>query len=286
MDTPTGIWSQVELAGHVCRTYEPAVAQPAQLHGHLSPLQRGRVAAQLSGIRARVRSLRPARHRTRHRAKLVDRPHLARVRRQRFPPNRMCSTMSCPTSPNRWNAAPPQLALLGVSMGGQGALRMAYKYPNIFPTVAAISPAIDFQKRIDEGVDPGLEFMYRDAEEARQDTALLAHPSAQLAAEPVLLLRPDRLPLARLGRPAADETLARSACRSNATWKPKPAATASSTRATWPRARSVSSPHDSTKNAAAWSSDALRYRIAPACGCRWLRDAAGFSTSLGVISRY
>ena len=76
-----------------------------------------------------------------------------------------------------WNARPPQLALLGVSMGGQGALRMAYKYPNIFPTVAAISPAVDFQKRIDEGIDPGLDEMYRDAEDARQDTATLhIHP--------------------------------------------------------------------------------------------------------------
>ena len=77
----------------------------------------------------------------------------------------------------RWDARPPQLALLGVSMGGQGALRMAYKHPNIFPTVAAISPAIDFQKRIEEGVDPGLEAMYRDPEDARQDSALLhIHP--------------------------------------------------------------------------------------------------------------
>jgi S-formylglutathione hydrolase FrmB len=77
----------------------------------------------------------------------------------------------------RWGARPPQLALLGVSMGGQGALRIAYKHPEVFPTVAAISPAIDFQKRIEEGIDPGLEEMYRDAEDARQDTALLhVHP--------------------------------------------------------------------------------------------------------------
>ena len=76
-----------------------------------------------------------------------------------------------------WNARPPQLALLGISMGGQGRFAMAYKHPNLFPTVAAISPAIDFQKRIDEGVDPGLEYMYGDAEAARQDTALLhIHP--------------------------------------------------------------------------------------------------------------
>jgi S-formylglutathione hydrolase FrmB len=77
----------------------------------------------------------------------------------------------------RWGARPPQVALLGISMGGQGALRMAYKYPDVFPTVAAISPAIDFQKRIEEGVDPGLAQMYRDAEDARQDSALLhIHP--------------------------------------------------------------------------------------------------------------
>jgi S-formylglutathione hydrolase FrmB len=62
-------------------------------------------------------------------------------------------------------------------MGGQGALRLAYKHPQVFPTVAAISPAVDFQKRIVEGVDPALEEMYRDAEDARQDTALLhIHP--------------------------------------------------------------------------------------------------------------
>jgi S-formylglutathione hydrolase FrmB len=82
-----------------------------------------------------------------------------------------------PYAAERWGAKPPQLALLGVSMGGQGALRMAYKHPHVFPTVAAISPAIDFQKRIDEGVDPGLDFMYGDAETARQDSALLhIHP--------------------------------------------------------------------------------------------------------------
>lgn len=75
-----------------------------------------------------------------------------------------------------WNVAPPQIALLGTSMGGQGALRLAYKHPNIFPIAAAISPAIDYHLRIDEG-DPTLSQMYRDAEQARQDTATLhIHP--------------------------------------------------------------------------------------------------------------
>jgi pimeloyl-ACP methyl ester carboxylesterase len=76
----------------------------------------------------------------------------------------------------RFGASPPQIALLGTSMGGQGALRFAYKHPNTFPIAAAISPAIDYHVRYDEG-DETIRQMYRDKEDARQDTALLhIHP--------------------------------------------------------------------------------------------------------------
>lgn len=76
----------------------------------------------------------------------------------------------------RFGTEPPRIALLGTSMGGQGALRLAYKHPNIFPTVAAISPAIDFHKRYNEG-DETIPQMYEDPEAARQETALLyIHP--------------------------------------------------------------------------------------------------------------
>ena len=75
-----------------------------------------------------------------------------------------------------WECQPPQIALLGASMGGQGALRFAYKYPDIFPVVSSVFPAIDFHMCIEEG-DPVLSKMYRDAEDARQDTATLhIHP--------------------------------------------------------------------------------------------------------------
>lgn len=75
----------------------------------------------------------------------------------------------------RFDAIPPRIALLGTSMGGQGALRLAYKHPNTFPVVAAISPAIDYQCYYAE--DELLQEMYAEAEAVRQDTATLhIHP--------------------------------------------------------------------------------------------------------------
>lgn len=71
----------------------------------------------------------------------------------------------------RFSVSPPGIGLLGTSMGGQGALRLAYQHPATFPVVAAISPAIDYQIRFDE--DEVLQQMYRDPEAARQDTAIL-----------------------------------------------------------------------------------------------------------------
>ena len=64
----------------------------------------------------------------------------------------------------------------GGQHGRAGALRLAYKYPNTFPITAAFFPSIDYQIRIEEG-DQLLSQMYRDAEDARQDTATLhIHP--------------------------------------------------------------------------------------------------------------
>jgi S-formylglutathione hydrolase len=71
--------------------------------------------------------------------------------------------------------APPAIALLGVGMGGQGALRLAYRFPEQCPIVAAVAPTIDFQIWLGRGLP--LDDMYPTAEAARQDTATLAmHP--------------------------------------------------------------------------------------------------------------
>ena len=172
----TGTWSEINVAGHMCRVYEPAQPSPHNfvviyLHCSEGASLRGYPAFVREFDRYGLRAIEPLTGRS----WWTDRvwPEFdASISAEAYVVDRVL-----PNIAERWNARPPQLALLGVSMGGQGALRMAYKYPNVFPTVAAISPAIDFQKRIEEGVDPGLEAMYRDAEDARQDTATLhIHP--------------------------------------------------------------------------------------------------------------
>ena len=75
-----------------------------------------------------------------------------------------------------WDAQPPRIGLLGVGMGGQGGLRLSFKYPDTFPLVAAITPFIDHQWCWQ---DPHslLDQMYQNQEAVRQDTATLhIHP--------------------------------------------------------------------------------------------------------------
>jgi pimeloyl-ACP methyl ester carboxylesterase len=170
-----GLWIDVEAAGRVCRAYEPA--NPSQyaytviyLHGvHGGKLEDHRPFVDLLerfGLRAICPMVGPC--------WWTDRICLQfdeKLTAERYLVDRVM-----PLIEDRWGASPPRVALLGTSMGGQGALRLAYKYPDVFPVVAAISPAIDFHLKIDEG-DAILSRMYRDAEQARQDTATLhIHP--------------------------------------------------------------------------------------------------------------
>jgi S-formylglutathione hydrolase FrmB len=176
MSESAGNWSGITLLDHPCRIFEPAEPSPhgytvVYLHCSRSASLRGYPAFTREFERFGLRVIEPVSGLS----WWTDRiwPEFdSNITAERYVLERVV-----PYVAERWDAQPPRLALLGVSMGGQAALRMAYKHPNVFPTVAAISPAIDFQKRIEEGIDPGLDVMYRDIEDARQDTATLhIHP--------------------------------------------------------------------------------------------------------------
>jgi pimeloyl-ACP methyl ester carboxylesterase len=80
----------------------------------------------------------------------------------------------------RWSLPPNAVALAGVGMGGQGALRLAFRHPERFPIVAAVDASIDHYERYGEGSP--LDEMYPSREHCRQDSAILhIHPARQPA---------------------------------------------------------------------------------------------------------
>jgi S-formylglutathione hydrolase FrmB len=171
-----GTWSEVQVAGHICDIYEPArrSEQPGAvmyLHGvHLARLAENEVFS---------------RELERHGLPLVA-PRTARS----WWTDKICPEFDAqisaeryvlehvvPYVQERWNVSPPLVALLGTSMGGQGALRLAFRHPRTFPISAALAPAIDYQMRFNQPDEETLPQMYPDAESARQDTATLhVHP--------------------------------------------------------------------------------------------------------------
>jgi pimeloyl-ACP methyl ester carboxylesterase len=169
-----GTWSEETINGHRCDLYDPPVKND---HGYMI--------IYLHGV---------------HSNRLVDKPRFCEVfdrfgmsvvaphTQRSWWTDRICSEFDgqvtaerhlidhvLPFVEERCSSKPPRIGLLGTSMGAQGGLRFSYKYPNLFPVVAAIAPAIDYHIRYDE--DDVLQEMYPDPETARQDTALLhIHP--------------------------------------------------------------------------------------------------------------
>ena len=104
--------------------------------------------------------------------------------------NRVCSEFDSTQTPHdwiretviplveeQWGITSPHIALLGISMGGQGALQLAFSDARQFPVVAAIAPAVDFHQLHGAGLP--LDEIFEDLEDARQHTVVLnLHPLA------------------------------------------------------------------------------------------------------------
>lgn len=174
MSDIAGTWTSERIAGHPADVYEPPERN-----------EHGFVAIYLHGV---------------HLGRLVDKPDWCRqfdrhglpvvapMTQRSWWTDKICPEFDpevsaerhlldnvLPFVEQRFAAQPPRIALVGTSMGGQGALRMAFKYPQTFPIAAAVAPAIDYQQVFDDYET--LPAMYRDEEQARQDTALLhVHP--------------------------------------------------------------------------------------------------------------
>lgn len=174
MNQTLGTWSQVEIAGKLADVYEPV--QPhdpgrvvLHLHGHgLTTLKDNPV---YSGELERhgLRAICP------HGQRSWWGTRICQEFDAELTPHRFLREKVLPYIDERWGVRPPAIALTGISMGGQGALRLAYRHPRDFPVVAAISPAVDFH--IWHGRGLPLDEMYPTKESARQETATLElHP--------------------------------------------------------------------------------------------------------------
>lgn len=71
----------------------------------------------------------------------------------------------------RWSLPANALAIAGISMGGQGAFRIGFRYPEWFPAVGSIAGAFDYHEWYGRGTP--IDQMYPERERCRLDTAIL-----------------------------------------------------------------------------------------------------------------
>lgn len=167
-----GVWLRETIAGKVADIYEPTGARPRfgviYLHG--------------AGLETLVDK--PAF------TQLFDRYAIACVcphGGQSWWTDRICRDFDATTSPERhlldrvvpyfdtrWRIVPRGIGLLGVSMGGQGALRLAFRHPRVFPVAAGIASAFEYHEWYGQGTP--LDTLYDSKEQCRQDTAILHVP--------------------------------------------------------------------------------------------------------------
>jgi pimeloyl-ACP methyl ester carboxylesterase len=172
----SGVWSEHQLAGHSCDIFEPGGQSESQfvvLYLHGARLQRlvdeSAFAAEFDRHGLRVIAPRSGRSWWTDKVCSEFDPQLST--------HRYLLEQVVPYIAQRWEVRPPAIGLLGTGMGGQGALRLAFKQPRLFPVVAALSPAIDYYQQWNDPDSAMLWEMYSDAEAARQDTATLhVHP--------------------------------------------------------------------------------------------------------------
>ena len=166
-------WSTVTISGHDVDIFEPSDPQAGRavlfLHGHAGTT--------LNGNEVWSTEL------NQHGLRCVC-PHGGRS----WWTTNLCEDFSPEQSPldflsndltewlaSEWQVESPNLAVTGVSMGGQGALQLCYRNARQFPIVAAVSPIIDFHRLWGRGMP--LDGMFEDAETARQETVILhLHP--------------------------------------------------------------------------------------------------------------
>ena len=175
-------WTTIDVAGHACELYQPPRPLPGRAVIYLHGVKE-RTLLESTGLRDAIEAAGlPAIAPRTGRSWWLDRimPAFDKgVSPERFVVEHVRGEIE-----RRFDVRSPGIALVGTSMGGQGALRIAYRHPALFPVTGAIAPAIDFHLAMRDADDRDdghyydtLWETYGDVERARQDTAILhVHP--------------------------------------------------------------------------------------------------------------
>jgi hypothetical protein len=170
-----GNWTCQNIDGHPCDIFLPEVPNPfgqTIIYFHDLPQQglRGRLSFEKNFEQDGLKVIVPYTKRSWWSDKICEEFDVNRTAQ-----NYILESL-VPWLAAHWQVVPPNIGILGIGMGGQGGLRFSFKYPDLFPIVAAITPAIDHQRCLfDE--ESFLNQMYFSEEAIRQDTATLhIHP--------------------------------------------------------------------------------------------------------------
>jgi S-formylglutathione hydrolase len=182
-----GEWSVTEIAAKPADVYEPAGGPPRfgvlHLHEARGETLRGRPEFTRWFDEFRLACVCPRAPRT----WWTDRPCPSfdpQLTAERYVLQRVL-----PYFQDRWRLAPRAIGLQGIGMGGQGALRLAFKYPDRFSVVAAIAPSLDYHEYY--GAGSALDTLYDSKEQCRQDTALMHIPPHHYPPHLFFCLDPD-----------------------------------------------------------------------------------------------
>src|SRR5262249_13565841 len=133
-----GTWETADIAGKRADVYEPAGSLPPRfgilhLHGLGLETLRDRVAFTLLFDELNLACICP------HGARSWWAGRICTEFAAEVTPERYLLESVVPVFYDRWQLRPRAIGLQGISMGGQGALRLGFKFPETFPVVAAIS---------------------------------------------------------------------------------------------------------------------------------------------------
>lgn len=166
---PSGTWQEVDIGGKPAAVFEPGRAVDTGavifLHGHGEITLAGNAVYSRCLSQLGLRVICPSGKR----AWWLDR--ISPEFDPGISPEQYIVSQIVPWMEAKWQVQPRQAALFGVSMGAQGALRIAYRHARQFPVVAALSPVIDYHLLVGQGLP--LDQIYDSSEQARQETVTL-----------------------------------------------------------------------------------------------------------------